>query len=141
YDKTGFGLLRYVHFLALAYLGWALAGEKGARLRALATDFPRLTGMVIDIGRQSLAVFAVSMVLARVLGAFLRLFGPGLIVTPAVNLTGLLVIWLTARIAAWFKGQGWKRHMSAGAAPDPVQAPTPHIHETGKVAPAQGAKV
>lgn len=141
YDKTGFGLLRYVHFLALAYLAWALAGEKGARLRLLAQDWPRLAGMVIDIGRQSLAVFAVSMVLARVLGAFLHLFGPGLIVTPAINFTGLLLIWLTARGAAWFKGQGWKQHMKAmPATPDPQPYQALHIHETGPSLPAQGVK-
>ena len=32
--KTDFGLLRYVHFMALAYLGWAAAGEGGKRLMA-----------------------------------------------------------------------------------------------------------
>ncbi|NPD13761.1 OpgC domain-containing protein [Xinfangfangia sp. D13-10-4-6] len=142
YDKTGFGLLRYVHFLSLAYLAWALAGEKGARLRSLSTEWPRLVGMVTDIGRQSLAVFAVSMVLARVLGAFLHLLGPGMIVTPAINLTGVALIWLTARIAAWFKGQGWKKAMTAGAAPaihQPHQAL--HIHETGPSLSARGVKV
>jgi len=141
YDKTGFGLLRYVHFLALAYLAWALAGEKGARLRSLSLDWPRLVGMVTDIGRQSLAVFAVSMVLARVLGAFLALFGPGLIVTPLINFTGILLIWLTARAAAWFKGQGWKRHMSAAAVTETVTQPqAPHKHELASVLPVQGIK-
>ena len=32
-DKTSFGALRYLHFLALAYLAFVAAGAGGARLR------------------------------------------------------------------------------------------------------------
>ena len=35
FDKSDFGILRYVHFLALAYLVWVLAGDKGSNLMAL----------------------------------------------------------------------------------------------------------
>lgn len=31
-DKSSFGILRYVHFLALAYLCWVAAGDKGNNL-------------------------------------------------------------------------------------------------------------
>jgi len=43
-DKSDFGILRYVHFLALAYLGYALAGHKGARLMAMARPWPHAFG-------------------------------------------------------------------------------------------------
>ncbi|VDC24519.1 OpgC family protein [Pseudogemmobacter humi] len=140
YDKTGFGLLRYVHFLALAYLAWTLAGPAGARLKQFAAHWPRAAGMVIDIGKQSLAVFAVSMVLARVLGAVLKLLGPGWIVTPAINLTGLFLIWATARLVGWVKGQSWKKHLDTPRAPAELPAAGVVIGETGPLAPVQGVK-
>ncbi len=108
YDKTGMGVLRYVHFLALAYLAWAACGPGGQRLKRLAATFRGPVGAVVDIGRQSLAVFAASMVLARVLGAFLELFGRGAFVTAVLNLAGVALIWAVARIAGWFKSQPWK---------------------------------
>jgi hypothetical protein len=108
YDKTGMGVLRYVHFLALAYLAWVACGPGGQRLKRLAATFRGPVGAVVDIGRQSLAVFAASMVLARVLGAFLELFGRGPLVTAILNLAGIALIWAVARIAGWFKSQPWK---------------------------------
>ncbi len=116
YDKTRLGALRYVHFLALAYLGWAAAGVRGARLKALAAEWPRLIGAVVDIGKQSLAVFAVSMVLARVLGAFLKLYAFSGVATLTINLIGLVLIWLTARLAGWFKSQPWQKPARPAAA-------------------------
>lgn len=116
YDKTRFGVLRYVYFLALAYLGWAAAGQKGARLKALAARWPVIVGAVVDIGKQSLAVFAVSMVLARVLGAFLKLYAFSGVATLTINLLGLLLIWLTARAAGWFKSQPWQKPARRAAA-------------------------
>jgi len=120
FNKSDFGVLRYVHFLALAYLAWVTAGEGGARLRRSG-----LTGAVIGIvsrvGQQSLAVFAASMVMARVLGAFLSLAGGGWLAALAVNLAGFAVVIATARLAAFFKAKPWKQPASrpkpAGAAP------------------------
>lgn len=144
YDKTGLGILRYVHFLALAYVAWVLAGEGGEKLRQAKAALPRLVGPIVDIGQQSLAVFAVSMVLARVLGAFLKLFGTGWVTTPAINLVGLFLIWVTAKLAAWFKGQGWKKHMTASEGAGMAEGlPVPRAVakiEPGLGAVAQGVK-
>lgn len=126
FDKTRFGILRYTHFIALAYLGYVAAGEGGARLKAFAAAYPRGVGVILDIGRQSLAVFAASMVLARLLGAFLHHFGPGPIVTPVINISGLFLIWTVARLAAWFKGSSWKLRMQ----PVQEQAPVASAPET-----------
>jgi hypothetical protein len=108
FDKSDFGILRYVHFLALAYLAWVAAGEGGARLQR-----DGLAGVVIavvsQVGQQSLAVFAASMVLARVLGAFLNLAGGGALAALVVNLTGFLAIIVVARMAAFFKAKPWKQ--------------------------------
>lgn len=107
YDKTAFGALRYAHFLALAYLAWVAVGPGGSYL-------PRegWAGRAVDrislVGRQSLAVFAASMVLARVLGAFLNLAGSGPLAALAVNLAGIAAVFGVAAIAAFFRGQPWR---------------------------------
>jgi hypothetical protein len=107
FDKTDFGILRYVHFLALAYLAWVAVGARGARLQR-----DGLVGQVIAlicrVGQQSLAVFAASMVMARVLGAVLNLAGGGALAALAVNLAGFALIIGVARVAAYFKSQPWK---------------------------------
>lgn len=139
FDKTRFGVLRYVHFLSLAYLAYAAAGEGGARLKTLVGGWPRICGVIVDIGRQSLAVFAVSMVLARVLGAVMKLLGTGVVVTPVINLTALLLIWLVARAAGWFKGQSWKQALRADTAKAEVPTTGPAAPDALGAAAAHGS--
>lgn len=117
FDKSDFGILRYVHFLALAYLAWVCAGPDGARLR----QGGRIGGIIVlvmRVGQQSLAVFAASMVVARVLGALLNLFGGGMLATLAVNLAGFAIIIAVASLAAFVKSKPWKT-----ARPLPATAP------------------
>jgi hypothetical protein len=116
FDKTDFGLLRYVHFLALAYLAWVAVGPAGVRLQrgGLAGE---AIALVCRVGQQSLAVFAASMVMARVLGAVLDLAGGGAIAALVVNLAGFVLIIAVARLAAYFKSQPWK------AARQPIAEP------------------
>jgi hypothetical protein len=124
FDKTDFGVLRYVHFLALAYLAWVAVGPHGVRLR----QGGRIGGaiaLITCVGQQSLAVFAASMVLARVLGAFLNLAGGGPIAALAVNLAGFALIIGVARLAALFKSQPWKtatRPVEQDAPTSPIKA-------------------
>ena len=106
-NKTDFGILRYIHFLALAYLAWVAVGPAGARLRHDGWA-GRIIAVICRVGQQSLAVFAASMVLARVLGAVLKLAGNGPLAALAVNLAGVALIIAVARISAYFKGQPWK---------------------------------
>ena len=107
FDKTDFGVLRYVHFLALGYLAWVAVGPMGVRLQQ-GGRIGDVIGLICRVGQQSLAVFAASMVLARVLGAFLNLAGSGPLAALAVNLVGFALIIGVARLAAWFKSQPWK---------------------------------
>jgi hypothetical protein len=107
FNKTDFGILRYIHFLALAYLAWVAVGPQGARLRHGGWA-GRLIDIICRVGQQSLAVFAASMVLARLLGAVLKLAGGGPLAALAVNLAGFALIIAVARIAAYFKSQPWK---------------------------------
>lgn len=112
-DKTDFGVLRYLHFLSLAYLAWVAAGEGGRRLRASGTGFAAETWriflkIVTKVGQQSLAVFVFSMAVARLLGFVLDQIGRGPATVLLVNLAGFVMIIAVAYIAAWFKSQPWR---------------------------------
>ncbi|WP_299962195.1 OpgC family protein [uncultured Roseobacter sp.] len=113
-DKSDFGLLRYVHFLALAYLCWVAAGDKGARLLAhgdglAARVWQRSLAIVLKVGQQSLAVFIVSMFTARVSGFAMDNIGRDTWTVVAVNLAGMGVLVLTAYGAGWYKSQPWRK--------------------------------
>ncbi len=108
FDKSDFGVLRYIHFLALAYLAWVAVGARGVRLHRTGLA-GKVIAAVSQVGQQSLAVFAASMVMARVLGAFLNLAGGGPLAALAVNLAGFAIIIGVARGAAYFKAKPWKQ--------------------------------
>lgn len=106
-SKTFFGLFRYLHFLALAYLVWIAAGDNGHRLPKTG-----LAGGVVTIirrvGQQALAVFIVSLVIARLLGVVIFEAGQEEWVVAAVNLTGFAILIAVAYTARWFKSNPWK---------------------------------
>lgn len=112
FSKSDFGLLRYVQFLALAYLAWVIAGDKGNRLRAGVGTLGRLWAPVLAIflkvGQQSLAVFVVSILVGRMNGILMDLIGRDTWTVVAVNFFGMLLLVLTAYGAGWFKSQPWK---------------------------------
>ena len=116
-DKTNFGLLRYLHFLALAYLAWILAGPAGSRLRHGGWA-GEVIALVVRVGQQSLAVFAASLVLARLLGAILELAGGGPLAALMVNLAGFAAIIGVAQLAAYTKSQPWKTAVSLSRSPE-----------------------
>ena len=111
-SKTDFGLLRYVQFLALAYVCWVIAGDKGNRIRAGAGAFGRVWNVVLQIilkvGQQSLAVFVVSIFVARFNGFAMDVLGRETGTVLAVNAFGCGCLILTAYLAGWFKTTPWK---------------------------------
>lgn len=114
--KSDFGLLRYVHFMALAYLCWVAAGDKGARLLASGTSvaariWDKSLAMILKVGQQSLAVFITSMFTARVSGFVMDNIGRDTGTVIAVNLAGMGLLVLTAYGAGWFKSQPWRKKM------------------------------
>ncbi len=116
-DKTEFAFLRYVHFLALAYLGWVAAGTGGARLKALAdgtrgSGAQLLMAVITKVGQQSLAVFVFSMAMARLIGFALDQTGRSVGTVALANLIGFAMIIGVAYLAGWFKSQPWKRNRS-----------------------------
>ncbi|MEM1374724.1 MAG: OpgC domain-containing protein [Pseudomonadota bacterium] len=115
FDKSDFGILRFVHFLSLAYLAWALAGEAGRRLlppdgdSLLARIWTPALAVIMKVGQQSLAVFVTSMFLARFLGFLIDVMGRSYSTMVIVNLFGCSVLVLVAYGAGWFKSAPWKR--------------------------------
>ncbi|WP_298860535.1 OpgC family protein [uncultured Sulfitobacter sp.] len=112
-DKSDFGLFRYIQFLALAYLAWVLAGDKGDNLLArgasmLARVWGQILKIILKVGQQSLAVFIVSMFTARVMGFVMDMIGRTTATTLLVNLGGAIILVVTAYGAGWFKSQPWK---------------------------------
>ncbi len=122
-DKPDFGILRYVHFLAIAYLAWVAVGPGGARLAPPAGDgtVARLwrgtMAVILKVGQQSLAVFIASMFLARLLGVVLIEAGASYGTMWLVNLLGMAMIIGVAYGVAWFKSPPWNTaKASKGAA-------------------------
>lgn len=112
-NKSDFGLFRYIQFLALAYLAWVIAGDKGDNLLArgtglLARVWGRFLKIILKVGQQSLAVFIVSMFTARVMGFVMDMIGRTTTTTLLVNLGGAMFLVATAYSASWFKSQPWK---------------------------------
>jgi hypothetical protein len=116
FDKSHFGPLRYLHFLALAYLAWVAVGPGGRRLTGGVAK-TQVVALISGVGQQSLAVFATSMVLARVLGAFLDLGGGGWLAALAVNLAGFAAIIGVAALMRVIKRQPW----NTARAPRPAE--------------------
>ena len=127
FDKTDFGILRFIHFLSLAYLAWLAAGRNGENLTR--TNFMAgVSKVMCEVGQQSLAVFASSIVLARILGAILNELGSGFWASLFVNVFGFFCIYAVARVAAFSKSEPWK-----SAKPRPQ--PAPELEETHRPAP------
>jgi hypothetical protein len=119
-QKTDFGILRYVHFLALAYLAWIAVGERGHRLLppggagTLARLWRGTLAVVMTVGQQSLAVFVFSMFVAQLLGVVLDQFGRSVPTMVLVNAVGFAMLVGVAYLVAWIKSQPWR---SGGAVP------------------------
>lgn len=100
-EKTDLHILRVLHFLALAYLVLSLIEPWRDRLDRGAGH------LLILIGRQSLAAFLASVVLARLLGTVADMAGRSELVVALLNLAGFALILATALAVGWFKGAPW----------------------------------
>ena len=101
-SKTELGLLRYLHFLTLAYLAYVVSGPGGERLRASGA-----TGVVASaihkVGQQALATFVMGMICARLAPVLLDALGGSALAVAATNLAGFAVLIATAYVAGWFR--------------------------------------
>lgn len=113
FTKSDFGILRYLHFLALAYLCWSAAGEGGRRLRAagdgiIAHVWGVLLKMILKVGQQSLAVFVFSMVFARLSGFVMDQIGRNTWNMTLANFVGFGALIAVAYTVSWFKSHPWR---------------------------------
>jgi hypothetical protein len=116
HDKTHFGILRFVHFLSIAYLAWVAVGPKGVRLST--PRFATPVRIISRVGQQSLAIFMTSMVLARLLGVLLDVVGRGFVATALVNLLGFAIIITVAYFVRFLKSEPWRNATRAMPLPD-----------------------
>jgi hypothetical protein len=116
-DKTRFGVLRYVHFLSLAYLAFVAAGEGGRNLKGPIAELLR------QVGQQSLAIFMAGLVLAFLASATLNILGRSYWSVPLVNLAGIVLLVGVARTTAFFRAEPWARSAKSRAiAPEALPA-------------------
>jgi hypothetical protein len=124
FRKTDFGILRYGHFLALAYLAWIAVGERGHRLLppegdgALARLWRGTLAVVMTVGQQSLAVFVFSMFAAQLLGVVLDELGRSVPTMVLVNTVGFSLLVGVAYLVAWIKSQPWRSIGASASASD-----------------------
>jgi hypothetical protein len=101
------GLIQLVHLIAVLVLVWAGVGARARQW--LARDLIKGAVPVIrKVGTQSLAVFMVSIPLARFNGWLLDMIGKDAWSQAFVNLSGCAILILTAYCVSWFKSQPWR---------------------------------
>lgn len=101
-DKTSIGALRYLHFMATAYLAFLAVGPQGRNLHGwLAERFRR-------VGQQTLAVFLTGLVAAQALGMALDVVGRGFVQDALANIAGFATLAAAAAIVSWFKAPPWR---------------------------------
>ncbi len=106
-DGSRIGLIQLGHLVALMIVAWAAIGTRARKW--LSRDLVRMAVPVIrKVGTQSLAVFMVSIVLARFNGWVLDMIGRDVWTRAAVNLAGFAVLIAVAYIVSWFKSQPWR---------------------------------
>ena len=124
FQKTDFGFLRWVHFLALAYLVLCLLSGREQLLKAAAFK------PIVKVGQQALAVFVTSMVAAQAGGMLLDVMGRDPLDFLVVNLGGFALLIAVAYTVGFFKSAPWQRkpqpqppRLEVAPAPVPVAEP------------------
>jgi hypothetical protein len=100
--KTDLGILRWLHFLCLAYLAVALLKGREHVLNV------RLAEPFVKTGQKALPVFVTGMTLSLLAGMVLDVWGRGIVSIAVVNTAGIGVLILSAYVVAWFKSQPWR---------------------------------
>jgi hypothetical protein len=100
--KTDLGILRWLHFLCLAYLAVVLLKGREHVLNA------KLAEPFVKTGQQALPVFVTGMTLSFLAGMALDVWGRGIVSIAVVNAAGIGILILSAYVVAWFKSQPWR---------------------------------
>jgi hypothetical protein len=130
-DKTNFGILRFIHFLALAYVSYVAVGEGGRLLKG------PLVRVVSKVGQQSLGIFIAGLVLSFVMATFLNFAGRTYLTVAIANLGGFAILIALAYSVAWFKAAPWSRPAAARANSADAVGGRPQAAMAGKPVPAE----
>ncbi|MGZ5000641.1 MAG: OpgC family protein [Methylomonas sp.] len=101
-DKSHLGFVRYLHFLAMAYLATTLVNLRPHWLHST------LTRKIMAMGQQSLPVFMLSTCLSFVGGALINDTDITLLNSAWANITGLGLMMLFAHLLNWLDQKPWK---------------------------------
>ncbi len=107
WEKSQLGLFRYLHVLALAYLIHCFLSARGGIFKQ------SWTKPFIQVGQHALPVFVVSIVAAQAGGMILDVLGRNAWSLALVNISGLVILYFVARIAAYHKRLPWQRRPAA----------------------------
>jgi hypothetical protein len=111
-DKTYLDPIRYLHFLAVAYVTVTVLNGREQMLLS-----PPLAP-IVKCGQQALSIFISGMLLSHIGGMVLDHIGTGLGPQILVNGISILALVAIAYTVAWFKRAPWKQ-----SAPKPVAVP------------------
>ena len=112
--KTMLHPLEYFYFLALAYLAIPVFSRRLGW-------FQTLPGSIFVIaGRQSLAVFLATVVLADLGGVVFDVMGKGVTMQVMVNLGGFMALAVLAILVNWYKSSPWKAKRTPAPPPEPA---------------------
>ncbi len=100
-EKSNLHILRVIHFLALAYIVLTFVNPRRHQLNQ------GIGKIIIAVGRQSLAVFLVSIVSARAVSIAIKQGMGTPVEVAALNLAGFALIIATAYVVTWIKSQPW----------------------------------
>ncbi|MCQ8106061.1 OpgC domain-containing protein [Methylomonas sp. SURF-2] len=107
-NKGHLGVLRYLHFLAMVYLISNLARKYSAFLQS---NWAR---PIIAMGQQSLPIFMLGTCLSFLGGVVLDGRQIDWLNSIWVNLAGIGIMLLSARLLNWLDGKPWKKAIQAG---------------------------
>ncbi len=111
-DKTNVDILRFLHFLAMAWLVRMVVPTDAAFLRW------RVFEPLRRCGEQSLLIFCIGTFLALSAQVIVSQFEESLLSQIVVSVAGIVVMCVAAYVATWFKGGGSagpKKPMAEGA--------------------------
>lgn len=126
FDKSNFGVMRWVHFLSLA-----LVAVAWMRAHASALQSP-VAKLLATCGSQSLPCFVAAMLMSRAMGMGFDLLEDGPLTVIAINVTAVLALLAVGQLSAWMAGKPWKTVAAATAS---VPGALPAATAAGAAAP------
>jgi hypothetical protein len=99
-DKTNIDILRFLHFLALAWLVRQMVPANAPFLRW------RVFEPLRRCGEHSLLIFCIGTFLALTAQIVVSYFEESLLSQIVVSVAGIVIMCMAAYVAAWFKGGG-----------------------------------